>query len=374
LRPFPGSPQHGTGLALTVLTTMFNITPPGADTRYHVLLAILRTIRAAATAANTAAPASGGGSSGGQATMAPGAFDAVRAQLAPLDAWLEAWDVEPADARQLLLAVAQAGGDAGDADAAYAYTVRALRTFSGEGGEAAEGNDAGGAEARRLALAALRSALEQPTRFDFQDLAGLDAVQALRRGAPEHFALLELFTAEQLDDLADFREERPGWLEKEGFDVGALVRKMRLLTLASLAASSGQARALTYEAIARALRVPEADVEVWVIDVIRAGLVEGKLSQLSKQFLIHRSTYRVFGDSQWREIAARLDMWKTSLTGVLAVVREERKNSTLAEPKEGGEGKADGLNGDGGRGERGGRGDRGGQRNRQPRMAEADAD
>ena len=258
-----------------------------------------------------------------------------------------------------------------------------LRTFSSDGGDAAEGNDAGGAEARKLATpAALRAALEQPTRFDFQDLAGLDAVQALRRGAPEHFALLELFTAEQLDDLADFREERPGWLEKEGFDVGALVRKMRLLTLASLAASSGQARALTYEAIARALRVPEADVEVWVIDVIRAGLVEGKLSQLSKQFLIHRSTYRVFGDSQWREIAARLDMWKTSLTGVLAVVREERKNSTLTEVKgEGdsrGEGRGEGrgeLNGDGGErgGRGGGRGDRGGQRNRQPRMVEADA-
>jgi translation initiation factor 3 subunit M len=348
---------------------MFNITPPGSDTRYHVLLTILRTIRTAATAASSGA--------GGPAPLGPGAFDAVRAQLAPLDAWLEAWEVEPAEARKLLLAVAQAGSDAGDADAAYAYTVRALRTFAGE---ESDGNGAAGPEAKRLALAALRAALEQPTRFDFQDLAGLDAIQALRRGAPEHFALLELFTAEQLDDLADFRDEHPGWLEKEGFDVGALVRKMRLLTLASLAASSGQARALTYDAIARALRVPEADVEVWVIDVIRAGLVEGKLSQLSKQFLIHRSTYRVFGDNQWREIAARLDMWKTSLTGVLAVVREERKNSTLAEPKDGGGDKGDGFNGESGgrgergeRGERGGRGDRGGQRNRQQqRLVEAD--
>ena len=63
---------------------------------------------------------------------------------------------------------------------------------------------------------------------------------------------------------------------------------------------------------------------MWVIDVIRAGLVEGKLSQLDETFLIHRSTYRVFGDKQWREVATRLETWKESLRGVLEVIRKER--------------------------------------------------
>ena len=64
---------------------------------------------------------------------------------------------------------------------------------------------------------------------------------------------------------------------------------------------------------------------MWVIDVIRAGLVEGKLSQLNQTFLIHRSTYRVFGENQWREVASRLDMWRNSLHGVLEVIQQEKQ-------------------------------------------------
>ncbi|KAJ5938274.1 Eukaryotic translation initiation factor [Penicillium verhagenii] len=39
-----------------------------------------------------------------------------------------------------------------------------------------------------------------------------------------------------------------------------------------------------------------SEVEMWVIDTIRAGLVEGKLSQLRQEFLVHRATYRVPGE------------------------------------------------------------------------------
>ena len=98
---------------------------------------------------------------------------------------------------------------------------------------------------------------------------------------------------------------------------------MRLLTLASLAAST-PSRSLPYAHVARALQVPAEDVEMWVIDVIRAGLVEGKLSQLNQTFLIHLSTYRVFGEKQWTEVQGRLDTWRGSLNGVLEVVRNER--------------------------------------------------
>ena len=73
---------------------------------------------------------------------------------------------------------------------------------------------------------------------------------------------------------------------------------------------------------------------MWVIDVIRAGLVEGKLSQLNQTFLIHRATYRVFGENQWREVASRLDMWRNSLTGVLGVIRQEKENFILQKEQE----------------------------------------
>ncbi|KFY25467.1 hypothetical protein V493_04647 [Pseudogymnoascus sp. VKM F-4281 (FW-2241)] len=108
---------------------------------------------------------------------------------------------------------------------------------------------------------------------------------------------------------------------------------MRLLTLASLAASTSS-RELEYKRIAKTLQIPAEDVEMWVIDVIRAGLVEGNLSQEKQVFLVHRTTYRVFGEKQWREVATRLDTWKDSLRNVLEVVRRERQAAEAQKERE----------------------------------------
>jgi translation initiation factor 3 subunit M len=110
-------------------------------------------------------------------------------------------------------------------------------------------------------------------------------------------------------------------------------RKIRLLTLASLA-SSAPNRELPYSVIARRLHIPSEEVELWVIDVIRAGLVEGKLSQLNQTFLIHRSTYRSFGKQEWEEIGIRLETWKLSLRGILETVRSARESVAEQHGKE----------------------------------------
>ena len=281
---------------------MFNIIPEDSASRYNVLLAMLSIVKSSSS------------------------FDTIRPQLDSLDGWFAAWGVSEAKKRALYQEVCEIARDAGEDDLAYQYQITALRTFTSE--------TASSSDARKLALEALKVALEAPNHFDFQDLTALDAIQALRRSDSVYFELLELFTSESLDELNDFKDEHEGWIEKEGLDKQALDRKMRLLTLASLAASTGQSRVLPYANVAKALQIPEDEVEMWVIDVIRAGLVEGKLSQLNKTFLIHRSTYRVFGDNQWREIAARLDMWKTSLTGVLGVIRQEKASFAAAKEQE----------------------------------------
>ncbi|KAF9692372.1 hypothetical protein EKO04_009443 [Ascochyta lentis] len=291
--PVTSSPANGSGLALSILSTIFNILPADSDVRYHVLLAILRVIRATTN------------------------FEYLRPQLKQLDSWLQTWDVDEEEQRKLYLAVSDSAAAAGEDEQAYTYLLRALRTFPSE--------DVSSTEAQELSLRALKSALTHPSHFDFQDLTDLDSIQALRNSEPVYFQLLEIFNSDVVDDFNDFKDEHDGWIEKSGLDSAALNRKIRLLTLASIAASSGQQRSLPYAKIANALQVPEEDVEMWVIDVIRAGLVEGKLSQLNQTFLIHRSTYRVFGENQWREVASRLDMWRNSLVGVLEVIQQEKQ-------------------------------------------------
>ena len=291
-QPITSSPSNGPGLALSILSTIFNTLPSSNDVRYHVFLAILRVIRSSSL------------------------FDTLRPQLKNLDSWVAEWDTDAEDQRTLYLNIADAAGEAGDADESYNYLLRALRTIPPA--------EASTEESQQLSVRALKAALSHPSHFDFQDLTALDSVQALRTSHTTHFELLELFSSELLDDYHDFLTTHPEFLSSESLREDVLERKMRLLTLASIAASSAT-RSLPYAQIASALQVPSGDVEMWVIDVIRAGLVEGKLSQLNKTFLIHRSTYRVFGEKQWVEVSGRLDTWRASLEGVLAVVKGERE-------------------------------------------------
>jgi translation initiation factor 3 subunit M len=334
--PMTGSPANGAGLQLACLSTIFNTVDPADGVRFNILDQVIKVVRSSSS------------------------FESIKPHLHSLDSWLEEWEVDEERERAIFFEIASAAHDASESDLAYSYLVRALRTFSSD--------DAATEDARKQSLRALRVALTAPTHFDFQDLTSLDSIQALRKSDPTYFELLELFTSEQLDDFADFKESNDGWLEKEGLDIAALDRKMRLLTLASLAASS-QSRSLPYAQIANALQIPPSDVEMWVIDVIRAGLIEGKLSQLNQQFLIHRSTYRVFGENQWREVAARLDMWKMSLLGVLGVIRQQKEEFMVEKERETRDAEAK-INGAGG----GGYGRRDRERDRQPRQVEVDAD
>ncbi|PYI10543.1 PCI domain protein [Aspergillus sclerotiicarbonarius CBS 121057] len=298
-KPISSSPQFGPSLAISILSTIFNTLAPSDSSRYHVLLATVAVIRQSGSSV---------------------AFDALKTQLSTqLPGWLAAWELDAGEAQRLHLAIADAAQAAGDPELAQTHVIQALQTIPAA--------NASTPDARELAVRALTSALTHPAVFDFTPLTASDAVQALRTSDNTLFELLEIFTADTLDAYEAFVTATPlagisgGVLAEAG---EALQNKMRLLTLASLSAST-PSRSLPYETIATALRVPATDVEKWVIDTIRAGLVEGKLSQLRSEFLVHRATYRVFGEKQWAEVQGRLMVWRRSLEHVLGVVRSERE-------------------------------------------------
>ncbi|KIW01626.1 uncharacterized protein PV09_06814 [Verruconis gallopava] len=330
-KPITSSPQNGTGLALSILSTIFNTVPADNEARFHIFRAILSVVKNS------------------------GNFETLKPQLKNLDQWIAQWDIDAEEQRQLFLEISETAEASGETDDSYEYLIRALRTIPAD--------EASSEEAQKLSQQALKAALLHPAHFDFEDLNSLDAVQALKNSDAVAFELLEIFTADNLESFNDFKTEHDGWLESHGLDEAVLDRKMRLLTLASLAAHENQKRTLSYTQIAKALQVPEDEVEMWVIDVIRAGLVEGKLSQLNQQFLIHRSTYRVFGEKQWQEVSARLDMWRSSLTEILGVIRAEKENFLQQKEQELKEAEAKASGAGEGEKERGGRGEgRGGFR------------
>ena len=123
-----------------------------------------------------------------------------------------------------------------------------------------------------------------------------------------------------------------------------LERKIKLLTLSSLA-STYIGQGLPYSKIAEALQVDTSEVEKWAIDgelyfclfryhlysrlleVIRAGLVWGKLSQTTQSLQVIRSTSRTFEHEQWKALEKRLVAWKSGLENVLEVVASAKRQS-----------------------------------------------
>lgn len=132
------------------------------------------------------------------------------------------------------------------------------------------------------------------------------------------------------------------WTLGIGMDKDVLLRKIRLLTLASIA-SAKIGRDVPYSEVASALQVQDSEVETWAIDgafsisprasgihlklsaAIRHKLIGGKLSQANNSIHITRSSTRTFGASQWEDLEAQLVQWKTNLGEVVKVIAQARK-------------------------------------------------
>ena len=89
-RPITSSPINGSGLALSVLTTLFNLLQPDNEVRYNVFQAILRLVKNS------------------------GLFEMLRPQLKKLDIWIEQWEVDEEDQRKLFGQIADVAEDAGE--------------------------------------------------------------------------------------------------------------------------------------------------------------------------------------------------------------------------------------------------------------------
>ncbi|KUI56608.1 Eukaryotic translation initiation factor 3 subunit M [Cytospora mali] len=295
-KPITSSPVNGRDLALGSLSTVFNLLAKDDPIRFNVFLQIVRFVKL------------------------NNMFDTIKPALKNVPGWLEAWGVEEEERQKVYVEIADAAEAADENKIAYEHLLHALRTF-----DADDKDDVASEEAQKLSLRALKMILviDRPWAYDFQGLRVLAPVQSLADTHPVYAQLLDIFAEQDLEDFNDFNDEHEGFLEKENLDYNILQTKMRLLTFASLAAAH-QDREIPYEVIGKGLQVPVEDVELWIIDVIRSQLVEGRMSQRDKVFKVHKTMYRVFGDKQWRELQSRIDVWKTTINHVHTVLRAQQ--------------------------------------------------
>lgn len=138
--------------------------------------------------------------------------------------------------------------------------------------------------AESSAIQAISTSLKLPSVFDFDALFKIDAIIDLQ--GHELFSLLRVFLSGGLEDYKKWESERSASIDKygdcphyrgshwgftlifkppSGLDRVQLVRKIRLLTLASLGFRN-IGKDVPYATLASALQIDQSEVEKWVID------------------------------------------------------------------------------------------------------------
>ncbi|KAJ7591436.1 PCI domain-containing protein [Mycena floridula] len=287
LATIASAPSEHASIKYRILSNLFNAIPMNSPLR----LAVYRTLLDVATAQN--------------------GLDVLQLSRAGVEKWLQEWDISSEEKSDFFKAIVNAYAKSGDRETSYEYLLSYLRSLPPKS-EAAQ----------KAAVDAIASSIRLPSAFNFDSLFKLEAIVAAKDH--ELFSLLRIFLNDGLPEFRAWAASHPDAFKKYDLDQVELERKIRLLTLASLGFKNiGQN--LPYSKVAEALQVDLAEVEIWIIDVIRTGLVSGKMSQTTQSLHIARSTARLFEREQWEALEKRITAWQTGLNDVLRVLADAKK-------------------------------------------------
>ncbi|KAG9323729.1 hypothetical protein KVV02_006452 [Mortierella alpina] len=294
LKTIVSEPTQKTTLKFKVLSNIFNTLPSNSSLRLPVFTSIV------------------------ELAVATDDMDLVLPQLQYVPSWISEWSVGVEAERTLLLTVSDRLKETGNQYQSLEFLLKFLTTFNAT-------SELDGQKA--TATRAIVESITLPNVLNFENLLKVDAIQHLK--SEKVYELLSVFMSGNVQDFRALASKNAGLLKELGLDEEDTLRKIRLLSLASLG-SENLTRELSYQEIAKALEVEETEVELWVIDVIRAGLVEAKLNQVSKVVIISRSIYRTFGTAQWQQLSQRLNGWKQSLADILQVIANAKLTTGAA--------------------------------------------
>ncbi|KAF5363986.1 hypothetical protein D9756_000250 [Leucocoprinus leucothites] len=287
LQTISSGPSERTSIKFRILSNLFNAIPQISPLRLTVYGVILNLA-----------------SSNDQ-------LDTLQLQRPTVEKWLTEWQISPEEKSSFLKSIVDAFASADQATTAYEYSLSYVRSLPSNS-----------PTAQTAAVDLITAALRLPDLFDFDPLFKLDVVIAIKDH--ELFALLQAFLNGGVPELKHWQASHPGAAEKYNLSNIELERKMRLLTLAALGFKNiGQN--LPYTKIAEALQVDVSEVEKWVIDIIRAGLLWGKLSQTTQSLYVVRSSVRTFEKEQWEILEKRVLAWKSGLQGITELINNAKR-------------------------------------------------
>eukprot|EP01018_Ginkgo_biloba_P038216 Gb_32932 [translate_table: standard] len=124
------------------------------------------------------------------------------------------------------------------------------------------------------------------------------------------YCLLEIFLTYRLDAYLEFQTANSALLKSYGLVHEDCITKMRLMSLADLG-SKGIGE-ISYASVRDTLRVPDDEVEFWIVRAISSKLLDCKMDQMHQVAIVSRCTERVFGPAQWRDLHSKLSTWRVN--------------------------------------------------------------
>ncbi|KAJ3355588.1 hypothetical protein HDU91_005660 [Kappamyces sp. JEL0680] len=232
--------------------------------------------------------------------------DTIRPTFPSLEKCTDEWEISEEEKARFFVHVSDSLKDK-DPVVAFHLLVKAL---------ALHGSVSNKANAEK----AIKLAVGTKSILQFGPLLSLAAMKPL--GSTPSVELVRIFHNSSLADFKSHVKKHPSLLADLHVSETDAIRKIRILTLASLA-SKHLGQIINYQTVAAALDIPLDQVEFWVIDGIRAKLIDARLDQLHSTITITRATNRRFEAAQWTELASKIDAWKSNVTDCLAVIQAQ---------------------------------------------------
>lgn len=241
----------------------------------------------------------------------------INLDINQISGWLETWASEVQEQREVYRLLHEAFSAVQQGEKAIHALVRLLKLYS----------ENEGVEAKSDAHICVISHIAHPKIFVMDHLLDLHPIRALD-GQLSH-ELLQIFVNGDLSDYIEFYNGNQEFVEKLAVTHEENLRKMRLLTLASMSQDTPE---IQFDQLVEKLNLERGDVESFVIEAIGSGLVQGKINEPEAKIMISSTINRTFKEAEWLFIKTKLELWQKNLLSI----QDSMKTGHFAIPLSGG--------------------------------------
>jgi len=234
-----------------------------------------------------------------------------------INEWMTKWKCDVQEQREIYRLLHEAFSAINQGERAIQALVRLLKLYS----------ENEGVDAKSDAHICVISHIAHPKIFVMDHLMDLHPIRALD-GQLSH-ELLQIFVNGDLADYIEFYNNNMDFVEKLAVTHEENLKKMRLLTMASMAQDCTE---IDFSHLVEKLNLAAEDVEPFVIEAIGSGLVKGKINEPEAKISISSTINRTFREPQWIFIKEKLEMWQKNLV----LIQDSMRKGHFAMPLGGG--------------------------------------